>query len=72
MLLVLYGILLYCFVRASIASDSTGRYLVAADNDNNNGGYIYASSDYGETWNTRTNAGFHKWYVNYYNIIIIV
>ena len=56
-------ILFYCFVRVSITSDSTGRYLAAGDYNN---GYIYTSSDYGVTWTSRTSAGARQWYENYY------
>ena len=56
-LLCLYIILFYCFVRVSITSDSTGRYLAAVVFN----GYIYTSSDYGVTWTNRTSAGTHYW-----------
>ena len=67
-LLCLYIILFYCFVRVSITSDSTGRYLAAGDYN----GYIYTSSDYGVTWITRSSVGTHNWYVNYYIIIVVL
>ena len=61
LLLFVYFILFYYFLRRGIASDSTGSYLAAVDYNN---GYIYTSSDYGVTWITRTTAGARQWYVN--------
>ena len=66
---ILFAFFVLFFVRRGISSDSTGRYLAAVDTNN---GYIYTSSDYGVTWTTRTSAGAHVWYVNYYYCIVIV
>jgi len=69
MVIVSSSVYLYPFVlflRRGIASDSTGRYLAAADfNCCSGGGYIYTSSDYGVSWTSRTDAGTQYWYVNY-------
>lgn len=42
----------------SIASDYTGKYLIACDGSP---GYIYTSSNYGSTWVQQTQPGFQPW-----------
>lgn len=43
----------------SIASSWDGRYLIAADNNQTTGGFLYTSADFGTTWTQRESA--RKW-----------